>query len=262
VVTSLLKIIKLLSIRKRTHPLIPSQEGKLNICIPIFIYIFIFSGLLIFSACECVPGIDTPKIIEPVDFSNVLFINAMPDVDMVDVWSTDHLVLGNLSYDNNQNIYKKIGAGSSNIKFILQKDSTIIFNSSTELIKNGNYTFIGFGRKTRIKGMLMSDSIDSYTPNNAYVRFAHVSDDAPAVKFVINSYPINPSLSYNSYTSIYPIPTGIYSLSVNDTLTNSTLTTKDSIEIKAGSLYNLILRGHYTGSQTRKLECIVVEIKK
>jgi Domain of unknown function (DUF4397) len=259
--SSIPKNKKLISKKEKTHPLIPSQEGKIKILFPILYFIFFFSSLL-FYGCECVPGIDTPKVIEPVDFANVLFINAMPDVDVVDVWSTDHLVLGNLSYDNNQNIYKKIGAGSSNIKFIVQKDSSIIFNSTTELQKDENYTFIGYGRNDRIKGMLMSDSIDSYSANNAYIRFAHVSDDAPAVKFIISSYPINPALDYGLYSGIYPVPIGKYSISVNDTLTNSTLAKIDTLDIKAGSLYNLILRGHFTGSQTRKLECIIIEIKK
>ncbi|MBI5325664.1 MAG: DUF4397 domain-containing protein, partial [Ignavibacteriae bacterium] len=203
-------------------------------------FLFILASFLIIS-CECVPDINTPKVITPTDFGNVMFINAISDLDSIDICSTDKLISRNLLYDSANVIYKSIASGISSIRVQSNKDSTIYFNTMVELVKDEFYTFFAYGTSSRTYGLLIKDSIKNTVPTNAYVRFIHLSPDAPEIDFAFDSYQINQPVKYKSYTKFIPIPTGSFTLIITDSQNSNEITRVDNYNFKPGKFYNLLL---------------------
>ncbi|OGU10472.1 MAG: hypothetical protein A2X61_08755 [Ignavibacteria bacterium GWB2_35_12] len=214
---------------------------------------------ILFVSCECVPDIVTPKVVEPTDFAKVMFINAIPDIDSVDICSVDKIISRNLLYDSTFVEYKKIASGLTSIRIQNFKDSAIHFNSMFELIKDAHYTFFAYGTKSRVNGLLINDSIENPVPTNAYVRFVHLSQDAPEVVFAFDSYQINQLVKYKSYTKFMPIPTGIFTLVINDYSNGSEITKVENYNFKPGKYYNLLLKGYYIQPNPRQLKCDIIE---
>ncbi|MCL5991418.1 MAG: DUF4397 domain-containing protein [Bacteroidetes bacterium] len=222
------------------------------------ILLLLFSTLFLVS-CECVTKLDTPKVVEPTDFAKVMFINSMPEIDSVDICSVDKIISRNILYDSASVEYKVIASGLTSIRVQSYKDSTIYFNTMLDLTKDAYYTFFAYGTKSRTNGLLINDSIGKAVPTNAYVRFVHLSQDAPEIVFAFGSYQINQPLKYKSYTKFMPIPTGIFTLIINDSGDGSEIIKVENYNFKPGKYYNLLLKGYYKQPNSRKLTCEIIE---
>jgi len=221
--------------------------------------IVLYLPLFFLISCECVTKIDTPKVIEPTDFANVMFINAIPEIDSVDICTADKIISRNLRYDSASVEYKVIASGISSIRIQSNKDSSIYYNTMLELKKDEHYTFFAYGTRNRVNGLLISDSIGQVVPTNAYVRFVHLSKDAPEVVFAFDSYQINQPVKYKSYTKFMPIPTGVFTLIINDSGNGSEITKVENYNFKPGKYYNLLLKGFYIQPNSRQLKCDIIE---
>lgn len=224
------------------------------------VYLILLS-LILFWGCECVTEIDTPKNISPSTYAHLMTITALPEFDELKIYNEFWQKPFYIFYQNDANNYqyKDITYGLNNIRVMTRKDS-VIFNSTISLEKTKYYTFIIFGSKQRVQAMLLRDSIFNYKKSNAYFRCIHTSSDAPQVNFIINSnYPIIYSLPYRTNSNFTPVVPGIYSIKINDAITDSTLTSIKKFEFKEGFLYTLILRGYSEGKGIKNLECQIVE---
>ena len=221
----------------------------------------LFLSIAILAGCECVPSIVSPEIKEPTEFANVKFINSVPDCDSVNVWESDREVLTNLNFDSATADYKKISSGLPNIRLANAKDSSIFYNAILDFVKDNKYTLVAYGSRRRYNVLLLNDKISDYNQSNAYIRFINTSPDSPALKFVISSYPINPVLTFKSFTNYSAIPIGSYNLSIVDIATNSELLNLKNLEFKQGSTYTLVLKGFVQTGKSKKLQCVVVEGK-
>lgn len=222
-------------------------------------FYLLFLITLFFVSCECVTKLDTQKVIEPTEFAHVMFINVIADVDSVDICSLDKIIERNLLYDSAYVDYIKIPSGLSSIRIQNFKDSAIHFNSMLELIKDNNYTFFAFGTKSRVNGLLINDSIENKILTNAYVRLIHLSQDAPEVDFAFDNLQMNQEVKYKSYTKFMPIPTGVFTLIINDINNGSELIKVTDYSFKPGKFYNLLLKGYYNQPNLRQLKCDIIE---
>lgn len=214
---------------------------------------------ILFVSCECVPEIDTAKIVDPTDFALVMFINAIPEIDSVDICSADEIKSRKLIYDSASIDYNKIASGLTSLRIQSYKDSTIYYNTMLELIKNSHYSFFAFSTKSRINGLLINDSIDNVIPTNAYVRFVHLSQDAPEVDFAFDNLQMNQPVKYKSYTKFMPIPTGVFTLTINDSEIGSEITKVEDYNFRPGKYYNLLLKGYYIQPNPKPLKCDIIE---
>ncbi len=213
----------------------------------IFILFSFLNALLLLSGCECVTNIDTPRVITPSQYAHVLFLNSIPETDLVKVWSEfwrDNLKI-NYEPDLEQTQYQDIEPGTNNIKLLSKKDS-ILFNGIIDLNQKHYYTFIGYGFESRVQALLLNDSINNYLKTNTYFRCIHVSADAPHVIFKIyNQFPIYFSLPFRAFTKFTAVIPSQYNIEVKDAMTDSTLLVMKNVVFEQGKIYNIILRGYY-----------------
>lgn len=224
------------------------------------ILITILSTLFLIG-CECVTDIDTPKNISPSTYAHIMTISAAPEFDELKIFSEFWQKTFFIYYNHSDGDipYRDITYGINNIKVLTKKDS-VIFNSTLNLEKTKYYTFIVFGSKQRVQGMLLKDSVYKYKKTTAYFRCIHTSSDVPQVNFIINSnYPIIQSLPFKTYSAFTPIVAGFYSIKINDASTDSTLINIKNYEFKEGLLYSIILKGYAEGKGTKALDCQIIE---
>ncbi|TAL68714.1 MAG: DUF4397 domain-containing protein [Bacteroidetes bacterium] len=226
-----------------------------------FYFLFLIPFFLLVS-CECVPDINTPKVIIPTDFGNVKFINAITDMDSVDLCAGDEIISIKNMYDSADVRYKEIASGLASIRVQSSEDSAIYYNTMVELKKDAYYTFIAYGTKSRTNGLLLRDSIENPVPSNAYVRFIHLSPDSPEIIYSLGNLLFNQSVKYKSHTSFLPIPTGSFSLIIKDSGNGNEIKKIDNYDFKPGKFYDLILKGYYIQPNTKELTCQVIEFSK
>lgn len=231
--------------------------------IKLYNYFIITIATAILIGCECVTDLDTEKIIDPKETAHALFIHAMPDQDGMNIKSNTIEVEKNLSYSSTDHKYRKVGSGIRNIKFLKSDGGTIKFNAIFNFVRDMDYTLVAYGFGSRIRSLVMKDSINDYNPANPYVRFVHVSSDAPDLKLHFKRQLSNEiTLSYTKFTSLIEFPSGTYGLDIftkNDSLVYSL----SDINISEGYLYTLVVRGYFEPENNRKqLDCLVASVKK
>lgn len=223
------------------------------------LYIVFFVCMLMLVSCECIPSIVSPEIKEPTEFASVNFINAIPDYDSIDVWEGNRSVLSDIDYNNPLPDYKKITSGRPNIRMQSSTDLSIFYNSMLDFEKDKKYSVIAYGTKRRYNILMMSEIIANYNQSNAYIRFINVSPDSPVVRFDISSYPINPVLSFKSFTDYNAIPIGSFSISAVDTASKKELIKINNVDLKSGKVYKVILEGFSQQDAPKKLQFKIVE---
>ncbi len=226
-------------------------------------------AIAILTGCECVTNLDTEKIIDPKETALALFLHAMPDQDGMTIKSNSIEVEKNLSYFQTSYKYRKVGSGIRNIKFLKSDGNSntgnvIKFNGIFNFKKDINYTMVAYGFGSRVRSLLMKDSINGYNPKNPYVRFVHVSSDAPELKLKFKRQLTNEiTLSYTKFTSLIEFPSGAYGLDIF-TKSDSLVYSLNDINISEGNLYTIVIRGYFkTGGDSGKpLDCLVASVRK
>lgn len=150
----------------------------------------IFLILLLFNGCECVPTIETPKNIKPVQFGNVLFINLIDSTDFISIYQNNISVidsLKNLSLSKNteeESNISKIGVSLTNISVYsnksapMPKSSTALFSFIAQIELAQYYTAIFYGNKNSVNCIFNQDVLaSSLRPEEIKLRFINLSDN-------------------------------------------------------------------------------------
>lgn len=223
--------------------------------------VIIYSGFFLLSlwSCQCVVGIDTPKEINPTFYSHILFINAHPEFDELNILTDEKSLVESLFYNTNPKGYTNISPGSRNIQITDYRDS-LIFNSILELTDNQKYTFIAYGSTNRMQTLFFNDSIPDYSPNNMYFRLVNVSPDCPTlISKVENEYPIYNYLGFRSATKYTSATGGSYSIELKEAISDSVVLSTKNVQMNAGKVYTVLVKGMYNGEGSRKLQFQVIE---
>ncbi len=223
----------------------------------------ILLAITILIGCVCPTDLDTEQIIDPKETALALFLHAMPGLDGMNVKSNSIEVESGLSYFPTNHQYRKVGSGIRNIKFLTANGNAIIFNAIFNFKKDMDYTMVAYGFGSRIRSLIMKDSINDYNPANPYVRFVHVSSDAPDLKLHFKRQLTNEiTLSYKKYTSLIEFPSGTYGLDIF-TKSDSLVYSLNDINISEGNLYTVVIRGYFKPEGDGKpLDCLVAGVRK
>lgn len=134
------------------------------------ILIIALSAFAIIS-CECVPGIDTPKKIEPSDYTEFLFVNASDDLSSIEV-SADDLNLGSIiNYEDTKLKYNRVPIGFPQICFY--ESGFPIYTTFVKSDKKICYNLFIYGKKNKPNVYLIQDSIRD--KNTKIVNFIPIS---------------------------------------------------------------------------------------
>ncbi|MFA6569872.1 MAG: DUF4397 domain-containing protein [Bacteroidota bacterium] len=218
-------------------------------------YFRLLSALILLAGCECVPGIDTPKIVEPQNYSKINIINALTDSDKISFLSNDAIIFDTLGYSNSTADYKKILSGTSGFQVLTLPDSTIVFNSSFYLENEKSYSMIVFGKKTKTRIILLDDMLPAKDTSKFYIRFANCTQTFSEVKFQLNNAAFEQQVSYKFYTNNFALSPVTSSVKILDT-SNNVLAEIPVYNFLANRLYTIVFRNIKT-SGGQKNDCFI-----
>ena len=210
-------------------------------------------------SCECVVNIDTDRIITPSQYAQVLFINANSGFEQLKIFTGSDGFIMNSYFSEDIFNYKDVLPGTQNF-YIKTNNDSLLFNGLTEMDRGAPYTFIAYGNKSRVQGILLSDTIENYSPNNAYFRCINLGNETPYVMFrITGSYPIQQIKPYRTFSKYTPTYNGRYNIDILDATTDSLMLSYRNKELTAGKIYSLILRGDFKGTGMQKMDLQLVE---
>lgn len=212
---------------------------------------------LILFSCVCVPEIETPKIIVPTEFANVMFVNAVWGSTNYSIKSEYGSILSNSKYGDNTE--RKVASGLNNLKVLSSSDSSILYNGFVSLLKDLHYTFILFGTNQRVQAIILPDTITNFIAQNVYLRCVQTVANIPSVDFIIKgTYNIPINCRYRESSDFIALPSGIFDVEIINSETSSTILTLEDVQLNSEKKYYLILRGIFSGNYD-KISCQLIE---
>jgi hypothetical protein len=204
--------------------------------------ILLIALLAILSSCICPTDIDTPRIIEPDNSANVLFINAANKGDL-DIFSSDVLVFDNLKYSDPSHSYKKVQAGVDLLMVKISESGKNMINIPIDLKKDEYYTVIFYDISSILNFMLISDN---YTKNSSktHLRMINSSVLYSHLLFKIESTDstISNDLNMLTNTAFLEELSGNYKINIIEPTSEKIIANVDSYEFKNNSAYSIIFR--------------------
>lgn len=206
-----------------------------------FIIIGLMFSISLLISCECIPEINTPKIISPDNYANALFVNAIADRENLTAESNDIPLLGTISYTNPDYKYIKINSGDSYLRLLDKETGLSLFNMPVRLDKFKFYTVIFYGYRNSAKALILSDSLPQ---GSSTYRFVHTSFDSRDFIFRVTSNSIQKdvSLSFKDFTEPEEIMSGNYTISIVDP-ENDRVILSSSVRIENDRSYKFVLKG-------------------
>ncbi len=222
-------------------------------------FILFLAVTIVLVSCECVTNIETPRLITPSQYAHVMFVNSNSGFDQLKMNTGDEGFVLNAYYSEDMFVYKDLLPGTQNI-FITTNHDSLLFNGLTELQKALPYTFIAYGNRSRVQGLVVNDSIENYSSNNAYFRCINVGNETPYITFrLTGAYPIQQTKPFRTFSKYSPTYSGNYNIEILNANTDSLMLTYRNQEFAAGKTYSLILRGDFDGLGMQKMDLQIVE---
>lgn len=217
-----------------------------------------FIGLILlivitFVGCQCIPSLDTEQEITPSQFSKVMCVNCAPSFEKVKIVAGDYTLHNSLDYGMEEGYkYFNIPPGVTNFAVMVKGDS-VLYNGFANLSKAVPYTFLIIQLQKRIKGLLLYDTIGTYSATNSYFRFVNVAVNSPtSLLFQIEQqYPIYFPLGFKSFTRFLTTYPEKYKIIIRDVEKDSTLFELKRFELLPGKGYSFILRGDFQSNEER-----------
>lgn len=177
--------------------------------------------------------------------SYIRILHASPDAPPVDIYADGNLIVKNLAYKQLTN-YVSVKPREYTIQVFPtgQKTNPLINGKLTVPPKN-SYTVAAIGRLSNI-GLL--PIMEIYMPmvdkRNSYIRFAHLSPNAPAVDITLpDGTKLFSNVKYKEYTDYISLPPGNYTLQVKPAGTNNVVLTVPNVKLSPGTIYTVYAVG-------------------
>lgn len=171
-------------------------------------------------------------------------LHASPDAPAVDIYFNDKIVGKNLAY-RQFTPYFSLAPGLYNIRiYPAGKTTNPVINTSYNFIPNTIQTIAAADRLANIKLLHFEEPKLPQIPNKSYIRFAHLSPNAPAVDVTLpNGNVLFKNVGFTKATSYLPINAGTYTFQLRPTGTSDIILTVPNVSIRPGRYYTLYAIG-------------------
>jgi len=184
-----------------------------------------------------------------VEKSYIRILHASPDAPAVDVYANDMLIARNLSYKFFTE-YLNVVPGNYNIRVFPTGNTTNpVIDTNLSIPANSIYTVAASGVLSNIGLFPISEPIMAVPPGKLFLRFVHLSPDAPDVDVVLpDGYVLFSNIGYKGVTNYIPVNPGTYTVYVNPTGTNKPVLYVPNITLNSGKFYTIYAVGLAQGS--------------
>lgn len=178
--------------------------------------------------------------------SYIRVLHASPKSPAVDIYINDKPTITNLSYRHFSE-YLPITAGTYNIAvYPTGKKDTPVLTTSFSIPPNEIFTIAAIGTRPSDLSLLplSEPQLEEPETGETYVRFAHLSPNAPAVDIAVpNGKVLFDDVSYKEYTDYIAVPNGTYTLEALLTGTDTPVLYVPNIKLKPRRFYTVYAVG-------------------
>ncbi|KEI13825.1 hypothetical protein Z959_04945 [Clostridium novyi B str. ATCC 27606] len=181
--------------------------------------------------------------------SFIRLLHASPNAPAVDVYFNNQIITPNLKYKDFTQ-YMSILPGIYNIKvFPAGKLSSPIIDTRIKIPSNKILTLVIGNTLNNILVLPYEEAKLPIPPNNAYVKFVHLSPDTPNLDITLtNDTILFKNVGFEKATKYIPLKTGDYTIHAKPTGTNKVILTVPNIILKPNRFYTLYIIGNLNGN--------------
>lgn len=189
--------------------------------------------------------------------SYVRILHASPDAPPVDIYANGDLIAENLTYSQlTDYVAVKPKEYSIQVYPAGQKTNPVI-NTKLNVPSKSSFTIAAIDRLSNISLLpIMEVYMPMVDRRSSYVRFAHLSPNAPAVDVALpNGTNLFSDVSYKQSTDYISVDPGNYTLQVKPAGNNQIVLTVPNVKLAPGTIYTVYAIG-FVG-ETPPLDAII-----
>jgi hypothetical protein len=179
-----------------------------------------------------------------VTTSHVRFLHASPDSQGVDVYVNNIPIERNLTYKEFTK-YFPLAGGLYNIKVYPSGQSqNPLINRNVNIPPRTIFTLAVSGMKEDLELFLAPEPQIQRFPQETYVRFIHLSPNAPSVDiFLATGAKLFEDVEYKEITNYMMMRPGVYEFQFKETGTNNMILQVPNANLRAGNIYTIYIVG-------------------
>lgn len=177
--------------------------------------------------------------------SYIRVLHASPNAPAVDVYINNNPVLRALKYKQFSR-YMPLMPGSYHVEvYPAGQQTNPVISTNVEIPPMSIYTVAASGVLPNISLLPISDSFRAnYNPNLSYVKFVHLSPNAPAVDITLpDGTKLFRDVEFQEYTDYIGVNPGVYTLQVRPTVSEDVVLTIPNVEFSPGVHYSIYAVG-------------------
>lgn len=195
----------------------------------------------------------------PYQVSFVRLLHASPDAPAVDIYANNNIIAEGLSYKQITN-YLPIMPGNYQIQvYPAGTQANAVIDTNITIPQESAFTVAAAGKLSDIGLMPIPEM---FTPmgigNDSYVRFVHLSPNAPAVDITLSDgTELFGNVSFTQFTDYIAVNPGTYTLQVRPTGSNQVALTIPDVYLMPGAIYSIFAVG--LAGDMPPLEAVIAE---
>ena len=180
--------------------------------------------------------------------SFVRILHASPDAPAVDIYANNNIIAEGLSYKQLTN-YLPIIPGNYQIQVYPAGNQTnAVIDTNVTIPQDSVFTIAAAGELSNISLMPFPEMFTPNMPmgmrNTSYVRFVHLSPNAPAVDITLtDGTKLFENVSYTQFTDYIAVNPGAYTLQVRPAGSNQVVLTIPDVSLMPGAIYSIYAVG-------------------
>ena len=177
--------------------------------------------------------------------SFVRLLHASPGAPPVDVYANGSQIAKNLMYKQLTD-YVAVKPGDYSIQvFPAGQKTTPVLNAKLTIPPQSSLTVAAIGKLPDIRLLpIMEVYMPMVDKRGSYVRFAHLSPNAPAVDITLSDgTKLFSDVRYKQYTDYISVPPGNYTLQVKPAGSNAVVLTVPNVKLLPGTIYTVYAVG-------------------
>lgn len=185
----------------------------------------------------------------PSATSYVRLLHASPNAPAVDVYANDVLIARNLAY-RDFTPYLRLRAGNYNIKvYPTGQRTNPVIDTNIMVPPFSIFTVAAIGELPNISLLPIPEPRMPIPLGKLYIRFAHLSPDAPAVDITLpDGTPLFKNVSYKQVTDYIPVDPGTYTLQARIAGTDDVVLTVPNVNLHPNRFYTTYAVGLAQGT--------------
>jgi hypothetical protein len=175
--------------------------------------------------------------------SFIRVLHASPNAPAVDVYVNDKLTVRNLPFKGFSN-YVRVPAGRYNVKvYPAGRMDTAVINTNVDIPAKTIITAAAVGSLPNLSLLPVFEPVFNRTPGKTYIRFAHLSPNAPAVDLISGEQNLFTDVSFRGVTDYIQVNPGVYSFDVNASESEDRVLYVPNIRLLPNRIYTIYAVG-------------------